>query len=79
MDLGNLIGDKAQCGGFRQLQDQALRPRRVGATVPFAEGIRESVQWFEKHPERCTIDDAFNALSDRILRAQDGALRSARG
>jgi hypothetical protein len=48
------------------------------ATVPFADGVRESVRWFEKHPERCTIDDAFNALSDRIIEAQQTGLRMAK-
>jgi hypothetical protein len=45
------------------------------ATVPFREGVRKSVQWYENHPERCTVDDAFNAHSDRII----GAYETARG
>ncbi len=75
-DLGNLIGDKAQCGVFDNAKIRSFVPGYV-ATVPFAEGIRESVQWFERHPERCTIDGAFNALSDRIIEAQQSGLRMA--
>ena len=75
--LGSLIGDKAQCGIFDNSKIKAFVPGYV-ATVPFAEGMRESVQWFERHPERCTIDDAFNTLADRIVEANQSALREAR-
>ena len=75
-DLGNLIGDKAQCGVFDNSKIRAFVPGYV-ATVPFAQGMRESVQWFERHPERCTIDDAFNAFCDRVIGAQNAALASA--
>ena len=74
---GSLIGDKAQCGVFDNSKIRAFVPG-YAATVPFAQGMRESVQWFEKHPERCTIDDAFNTLCDRIIGAQTTALAAAR-
>ena len=76
-DLGSLVGDKAQCGVFDNSKIKRFVPGYV-ATVPFAEGIRESVRWFEKHPERCTIDEAFNALSDRIINAHQSGLAAAR-
>ena len=76
-DLGNLVGDKANCGVFDNSKIRRFVPGYV-ATVPFAEGIRESVRWFEKHPERCTIDDAFNAFSDRIIQAHQSGLAAAR-
>ena len=76
-DLGSLLGDKAQCGVFDNSKIRSFVPGYV-ATVPFAEGIRESVRWFEKHPERCTIDEAFNALSDRIINAHQSGLAAAR-
>ena len=76
-DLGNLVGDKAQCGIFDNTKIKTFVPGYM-ATVPFAQGVRESVRWFEKHPERCTIDDAFNALSDRIIEAHQSGLRAAK-
>jgi nucleoside-diphosphate-sugar epimerase len=76
-DLGNLIGDKAQCGVFDNTKIKMFVPGYL-ATVPFAEGVRESVRWFEKHPERCTIDDEFNALCDRMIAASDSAVQGAR-
>ena len=75
---GNLLGDKAASAVFDNSKIKRF-VRGFTASVPFTQGVRESVQWFERHPGRCTIDAAYNALSDRILRAQDGALRSARG
>ena len=71
-----LIGDKANCGVFDNAKIRAFVPGYV-ATVPFSEGIRETVQWLEKHPERCTIDEAFNAVCDRMIRANEAALRAA--
>jgi nucleoside-diphosphate-sugar epimerase len=73
---GNLTGDKAQCGVFDNSKIKAFVPGYT-ATVPFAQGVRESVQWFEKHPERCTIDEAFNTLCDRIIAANTTARASA--
>jgi len=74
---GGLIGDKAQCAIFDNAKIKAFVPGYV-ATVPFAQGVRESVQWFERHPERCTIDEGFIALCERIVEANQAALRTAR-
>ncbi|HTO20966.1 MAG TPA: SDR family oxidoreductase [Spirochaetia bacterium] len=75
-DVGNLIGDKAQCGVFDNTKIKTFVPGYV-ATVPFAQGIRESVRWFESHPDRCTIDQEFNTRCDRMIEANDTALRAA--
>ena len=76
-DVGNLIGDKAQCAVFDNSKIKSFVPG-YEATVPFAEGIRESVRWLEEHPDRCTIDDAFNALADRIITAHQSVLPAER-
>ena len=73
---GGLLGDKARCAVFDNSKIKAFVPGFV-TTVPFAAGVRESVQWFEKHPALCTIDDAFNVLCDRIVSAQHAALAPA--
>jgi hypothetical protein len=36
------------------------------------------VKWFENHPERCGIDNAFNALSDTIISAYQKGLDLAK-
>jgi nucleoside-diphosphate-sugar epimerase len=73
--LGGLVGDKSQCAVFDNSKIKAFVPGYV-ATMPFSEGIARSVRWFEAHPERCTIDPAFNEFSDRVIAAQEKALAS---
>jgi nucleoside-diphosphate-sugar epimerase len=73
--LGSLIGDKSQSALFDNAKIKAFVPGFV-ATIPFSEGIASSLRWFEAHPERCTIDAAFNERCDRIIAAQERALAS---
>ena len=73
--LSGLLGDKSQCAVFDNSKIKAFVPGYV-ATTPFSEGIARSVRWFEAHPEICTIDDAFNDFSDRVIAAQEKALAS---
>jgi nucleoside-diphosphate-sugar epimerase len=75
---GNLLGDKARSAVFDNSKIKSLVPGYV-ATKPFAEGIREAIAWFESHPERRTIDEGFNAVSDRIIAAYEAGLTMARG
>jgi nucleoside-diphosphate-sugar epimerase len=74
---GNLIGDKAQSALFDNSKIKAFVPGYV-ATVPFAQGIKLSVQWFEADPGRCTIDDEFNTLCDKIIAGYETGLKAAR-
>jgi nucleoside-diphosphate-sugar epimerase len=75
--VGSLIGDKAQSAVFDNTKIRTFVPGWV-ATVPFAEGVRESVRWFESHPERRTIDGGFNALCDTMIEANEAALARAK-
>ena len=74
---GGLMGDKAQCAIFDNTKIKRFVPG-FSATVPFSEGVRWSVEWFEKHPERCTMDHAWNSMADRIIEAHEAGLRQAR-
>ncbi len=74
-DVGNLLGDKAVSGVFDNSKIKALVPD-FKAEVPFAEGIKRTVAWFESRPERCGVDDAWNELTDRIIAAHRGAMPS---
>jgi hypothetical protein len=38
------------------------------ATIPFADGTREIVNWYDSHPELQLVDHEFMALSDRLIR-----------
>ena len=65
---GDLLGDKSTCGIFDNTKIKRLVPDFV-CTVPFAEGVRRSVAYFEAHPELKTIDEAWNRSIDAIVEA----------
>jgi len=71
--VGNLLGDKAASGVFDNSKIKSVVPDFT-ATVPFAEGIRRTIAWFERHPERCTVDAAWNEEMDRIIAAFESGL-----
>jgi hypothetical protein len=39
------------------------------ATIPFHEGIRSTVAWFDEDERRKRVDDAVNAEMDELLAA----------
>ena len=47
------------------------------ARIPFAQGVRESITWFEADPARQTIDAAANAYFDQLTDIYRAALRDA--
>lgn len=75
--LGNLWGDKAHSTLFDNSKIRSLVPS-FRAEVTFAEGIRDSVTWFDADPTRQAVDQAANELWDRICEIYSGALASAR-
>jgi nucleoside-diphosphate-sugar epimerase len=68
---GILLGDKSWCGVFDNSKIKRFVPDFV-ATVPFAQGIKRTIEWFEAEPKRCTIDDEFNQFVDRLIAAYEG-------
>jgi nucleoside-diphosphate-sugar epimerase len=64
--LGSLTGDKANSSIFDNSKIKALVPD-FRCTVPWSEGVRRALAWFEADPARQTIDEKFNNLCDRIL------------
>lgn len=73
---GNLWGDKAYSAVFDNAKLRRLVPG-YEATTRFADGIRESVAWFDSDPARQEIDHAANARWDRLAEVYELALRSA--
>ncbi|OKP87710.1 NAD-dependent dehydratase [Paenibacillus helianthi] len=61
-----LIGDQAVSSVFDNSKIKRLVPE-FAATVPFAEGIKRSVEWFEQHPELCTIDTEWGTMVDNLI------------
>jgi nucleoside-diphosphate-sugar epimerase len=44
------------------------------ATIPFAEGIAQSIGWYDAHPELRKVDEDFNRLADKIIHAYESGL-----
>jgi nucleoside-diphosphate-sugar epimerase len=69
---GSLIGDKANSVVFDNSKIKRLVPD-FACAVPWAEGIRRALAWFEADPARQTIDHEADQLWDRIINAHERA------
>lgn len=65
---GGLLGDKAWSVVFDNTKIKTFVPD-YKAVIPFRQGIRRTVAWFEADPRRMRVDAAVNAEMDRILAA----------
>jgi nucleoside-diphosphate-sugar epimerase len=66
-DLGaGLLGDKAWSVAFDNSKVKEFVPGFL-ATIPFREGIRRTLAWFDADPSRRRVDESVNAEMDRIL------------
>lgn len=75
-DLGGLWGDKVHSTVFDNSKIRSLVPGSE-ARVPFADGVRETVAWFDADPARQAVDHAANARWDRLAAIYTEALRQA--
>ncbi len=64
--LGSLIGDKANSVVFDNSKIKQLVPD-FQCTVPWSEGVRRTLAWFEADASRQSIDERLNNIWDRIL------------
>ena len=74
---GSLLGDKAVSVIFDNRKIKSFVPGFM-ATIPYREGIRRTLDWFEAKKSRMFIVDANNAIHDRILAAYGKALAACR-
>jgi nucleoside-diphosphate-sugar epimerase len=70
----SLLGDKAWSVVFDNSKIKRLVPEFV-ATKSFAQGMRESVAWFDADPARRKINEDANAVVERIIAAYRGPRR----
>ena len=63
-----LLGDKAHSMIFDNTKVRRLVPDFV-ARVPFHEGAREILDWYDEDPDRQRVDEAMNATMDRLIAA----------
>jgi len=63
---GNLLRDKAVCTIFDNEKIKRFVPDFV-ANIPFKEGFKETVAWFEEVPERMVVHTDNNKFMDIII------------
>ena len=64
----SLLGDKAHSMIFDNARIKRLVPG-FAATIPFARGADQIVAWYDANPSRQIADEAFDHLSDTLIRA----------
>ena len=73
---GTLIGDKAVSVVFDNSKIKRFVPG-YSATTAFAEGIRQSIAWFNADPSRKQIDHQVNAAMDKLISAYEKGMSEA--
>ncbi|HMD72177.1 MAG TPA: SDR family oxidoreductase [Bryobacteraceae bacterium] len=75
---GTLMGDKAVSVVFDNGKIKRFVPD-FRATVPFGQGIRRTIAWFDADPARKEIDEEANAKWDKLIEAYErGAAEALR-
>jgi nucleoside-diphosphate-sugar epimerase len=75
-EIGGLTGDKAVSVVFDNSKIKRFVPEYV-AKVPFTEGIRRTIAWFDADPRRRQIDEAADAVWDKLIDAYESGLEQA--
>jgi nucleoside-diphosphate-sugar epimerase len=70
--LGSLVGDKSVSVVFDNSKIKRFVPGYCAA-VPFSEGIRRTIAWFDADPGRQVIDHDANVRWDKLIAAWDRA------
>ncbi|MGO9167929.1 MAG: SDR family oxidoreductase [Candidatus Sulfotelmatobacter sp.] len=73
---GTLIGDKSASVVFDNTKIKRFVPGYC-ATTSFAQGIRQTLAWFNADPSRKQIDATLNAALDKVIDAYEKGLRDA--
>ncbi|MGA7293771.1 MAG: SDR family oxidoreductase [Terriglobales bacterium] len=74
--MGTLIGDKAVSVVFDNSKIKRFVPEYC-ATTSFAEGIRQSLAWFDADGARKQIDQEVNAKLDKLIAAYEKGMSEA--
>jgi len=65
---GTLLADKAESVIFDNTKIKTFVPA-YKATIPFAEGIKRTLKWLDKHPEKKFIDKEVDQQIETVLKA----------
>lgn len=69
---GGLLGDKARSVVFDNTKIKTFVPT-YQAVIPFRQGVRRALAWYNADPKRLRIDDSINQDMDMILDAYQRA------
>ncbi len=61
-----LLGDKAHSMVFDNAKIKRLVPE-FEATIPYSEGVKEVIAWYDADPERQVVDERMDGLMDKIV------------
>jgi nucleoside-diphosphate-sugar epimerase len=73
---GGLTGDKSASVVFDNTKIKRFVPGYC-ATIPFAEGVKRTIAWFDAAPERRVINEQVDATWDKIIAAYESGLEDA--
>lgn len=65
---GNLLGDKANSVIFDNSKIKSFVPE-FQAIIPFKQGIKRTVEWFEEKPSRMKVISETNDFMDSVIRS----------
>ncbi len=65
---GTLLGDKSHSALFDNSKIKRFVPEFV-ATIPFADGIKQTIQWFDADPTRRTVNAETNRFLDGLIKS----------
>jgi nucleoside-diphosphate-sugar epimerase len=61
-----LLGDKAYSVIFDNTKIKSLVPE-FNPQIPWSQGSREVIAWYDRHPEYQVVDETFDQLVDKII------------
>ena len=65
---GSLLGDKSESALFDNSKIKRVVPE-FRCHIPFAEGIKSTLQWFEADADRCYVNPATDTFIDRLVKS----------
>lgn len=64
--MDSLLGDKTHSMVFDNSKLKRLVPG-FAASIPFASGVREIIEWYDEDPSRKVVDSTFDELSTTLV------------
>jgi nucleoside-diphosphate-sugar epimerase len=73
---GSIMGDKSVSVVFDNRKIKKYVPD-FEATIPFSEGIKQSLRRYQANPQLCGVDEEFDQLTDDLIESCDKAFKKA--